>query len=359
MAGISGIAGFSDKKFTLNRDKKNESIKSEIRTSSENKIARDKTVVDRRVADLYDSSTTNLPLTQLESAPDEWNFYDKLPPQKMAELIESIQTLGLLSPIIVWKRKESNKYMILSGHNRVRAFKMLYESTGSKVYSRIESIIKTDTEVDEDLAKQIIIDTNWVQRELTTSQKAKSIVRKYSQIKSKLESNNSAGRHKINELLATEYGLKNRQLINYKAIVNLLPEIQELLDSNFISIKAAVKISSLKSELQAHIYQKYLLKEDTRKFINKNYKVLNSELNSIQEIDSILNKIDLVEMAKYEVIYPNNSKEGHYKKATITYPAEDDKYFSAIFQMFSDDPKLTLIDSDEYSSGEFTFRRIK
>ena len=124
MAGISGIAGFSDKKFTLNRDKKNESIKPEIRTNSENKIARDKTVVDRRVADLYDSSTTNLPLTQLESAPDEWNFYDKLPPQKMAELIESIQTLGLLSPIIVWKRKESNKYMILSGHNRVRAFKM-------------------------------------------------------------------------------------------------------------------------------------------------------------------------------------------------------------------------------------------
>ena len=60
-----------------------------------------------------------LELDKLKAAPKEWNFYVPLNDNKMSELIESIIDNGLLNPIIVWEN--DNDYMILAGHNRVKA----------------------------------------------------------------------------------------------------------------------------------------------------------------------------------------------------------------------------------------------
>ena len=117
-----------------------------------------------------------LPLDKLSPAPTEWNFYAPLPDDKLLELIESIQTNELLHPIVVWKQPDG-ALMILSGHNRVRAYTALLEKTGEEKYLRIPATVLTDITADE--AHEIVVDSNYVQRVLTPSEKARSISQKY------------------------------------------------------------------------------------------------------------------------------------------------------------------------------------
>ena len=83
---------------------------------------------------------------------------------EMKELKDSIERIGLQNPIIV-RRLENNKYEILAGHNRARAFKELGKE-------KIPAIIQ---DVDDDTAQMIMIDTNIVQRQnMTTMERAKA-----------------------------------------------------------------------------------------------------------------------------------------------------------------------------------------
>ena len=71
-----------------------------------------------------------VPLDKLSPAPADWNFYAPLPDDKLLELIESIRANDLLHPIVVWKQPDG-ALMILSGHNRVRAYTALLEKTAA------------------------------------------------------------------------------------------------------------------------------------------------------------------------------------------------------------------------------------
>ena len=89
-----------------------------------------------------------VPLDKLSPAPADWNFYAPLPDDKLLELIESIQANDLLHPIVVWKQPDGT-LMILSGHNRVRAYTALLEKTGEDKYRRIPATVLTDITADE------------------------------------------------------------------------------------------------------------------------------------------------------------------------------------------------------------------
>ena len=116
------------------------------------------------------------PLDKLSPAPADWNFYAPLPDDKLLELIESIRANDLLHPIVVWKQPDG-ALVILSGHNRVRAYTALLEKTGEDKYRRIPATVLTDITADE--AHEIVVDSNYVQRVLTPSEKARSISQKY------------------------------------------------------------------------------------------------------------------------------------------------------------------------------------
>ena len=62
-------------------------------------------------------------IDKLESAPEEWNFYPALQGEEFDRLVHSILVHGLLHPIVVQKKQD--KTMILSGHNRVRAYRFI------------------------------------------------------------------------------------------------------------------------------------------------------------------------------------------------------------------------------------------
>ena len=71
----------------------------------------------------YKEKIVDIPLTQI--APNDLNPRKRFVDTEEDILIESILSKGLLNPIIVYKRKKDNRYVILDGERRYRAFQKL------------------------------------------------------------------------------------------------------------------------------------------------------------------------------------------------------------------------------------------
>lgn len=190
-----------------------------------------------------------IPLDSLSPAPAEWNFYAPLPDDKLLELIESIQTNGLLHPIVVWKQP-SGTLMILSGHNRVRAYTALLEKTGDNKYHRIPATVLTD--ISDDEAHEIVVDSNYVQRVLTPSEKARSISQKYALAGRKKRSQNGARKSKY-EQIGEEYNLSGRQIARYVRLGSLDNSLLNLLDDGKLPLTTALRLVDFPAESQQYL----------------------------------------------------------------------------------------------------------
>lgn len=195
----------------------------------------------------------NLPVESLTPAPDEWNFYAPLPDGKFIELLDSIQTNGLLHPIVVWKQP-NGRCMILSGHNRARAFRALLEKTGAEKYRTIPATVLTDITADE--AHEIVVDSNFVQRILTPSEKAHSIYQKYVLAGRKKRSRNGERRSKY-DIIAEQYDLSSRQIARYVRLA-LLPDcLQKLMDAGKLPLNTALRLVDFPPETQQYLAEKW------------------------------------------------------------------------------------------------------
>lgn len=238
----------STKKSIINKDRfKNLSQISEFDTDIKKQ---DNTPKSRFDIEFYTGSTDNIDINKLEPAPDSWNFYKPLPDEKFLELTQSIEKNSLLHPVVLWEREDS--YMILSGHNRVKAYKKLYEITKDEKYAKIPAIVKRKDEIDENTAREIIVDTNWIQRQLTTYEKTQSILQKYVKIK---KAKNKG--EKTRDLIATELGISGRMVQNYLSLNQLEPKFFTLIDDNIINIKTAVLLSKFSPKIQDEILKNY------------------------------------------------------------------------------------------------------
>lgn len=224
------------------------------------------------------NNTTLVDLQKLDAAPIEWNFYAPLGKDKMIELLQSILVQGLLTPVILWER-DKGRYMILSGHNRVNAFKMLKEGLKDDKFSKIQAIIKGKDEITENDARQIIIDTNWVQRVLSVLEKSKSILDKY-----KLLVENEKTFYGLNarDIIAKDFDITGRQIDNYRSLNYLINEFRLLIQSGKVSIDAGSRVSKLDPKVQLWIYENFY-----ESMTNSKLKKLNPVMGKV-EIKHIL-----------------------------------------------------------------------
>lgn len=220
----------------------------------------------------------DLKLDELSPAPNEWNFYAPLGEEKFVELVESIQTSGLLHPIVVWKQP-SGELMILSGHNRVRAFRQLFADTGDSKYAAIPATVLTDITAEQ--AHEIIVDSNWVQRSLTPSEKARSIYHKYVASGRKARSKNGTRESRYDQI-AEQYDLSGRQVARYVKLGMLDESLQPLVDSGKLPIVTALKLVNFPTESQ-----RYLAENWADRLRSKQMARLTPEM-STEEIDEAL-----------------------------------------------------------------------
>jgi ParB family chromosome partitioning protein len=110
-----------------------------------------------------DTKVRFIEVDKLQDAPKEWNRFKPLTYDKFESLKDSIEEEGLLHPIYVWKYKDD--YIVISGHNRKRAYQELYNKTKDKKYKKISATILIVNKLDEKKAKKTIEISN-IQRDI-------------------------------------------------------------------------------------------------------------------------------------------------------------------------------------------------
>ncbi len=175
-------------------------------------------------------------------------------------LQESIKANGLLSPTIV-RKKDNNRYEMVSGHRRKRACQLLG-------YEKIPCVVKDLT---DDEATIIMVDSNLQQRQkLLPSEKAFAYKMKYEAIKhqgTSLQQNITScpvgTKIRSDNLLAEEVGESARQIQRYIRLTYLIPELLVMADNNELKIepsmalRPAVEISYL-NEKEQQLLSKYI-----------------------------------------------------------------------------------------------------
>ena len=243
---------------------------------------------------------------------NELDYYKKQPfkeynQDEMNNLKESIERIGLQNAIIV-RKKENDRYEILSGNNRVRVFKELNRET---IPARI-------VECDDEKAELIMIDSNIVQRnELSVMERAKAYKLKQELMKKVKFNKDEIFNKEEQELLnQTE---SRRIFFRYISLNNLIEEYQNMCDKKTLSVEAGETLSTLPASVQKDMLSVIESKKITLPLIKKvKQSYQESENNNVQfdinKIEEILNNKKEKEEKKTLEIKFNNEELNKYFK---------------------------------------------
>ena len=243
---------------------------------------------------------------------NELDYYKNQPfkeynQDEMNNLKESIERIGIQKAIIV-RKKENDRYEILSGNNRVRVFKELNKET---IPARI-------VECDDDKAELIMIDSNIVQRnELSVMERAKAYKLKQELMKKVKFNKDEIFNKEEQELLnQTE---SRRIFFRYISLNNLIEEYQNMCDKKTLSVEAGETLSTLPASVQKDMLSVIESKKITLPLIKKvKQSYQESENNNVQfdinKIEEILNNKKEKEEKKTLEIKFNNEELNKYFK---------------------------------------------
>lgn len=243
---------------------------------------------------------------------NELDYYKNQPfkeynQDEMNNLKESIERIGLQNAIVV-RKKENDRYEILSGNNRVRVFKELNKET---IPARI-------VECDDDKAELIMIDSNIVQRnELSVMERAKAYKLKQELMKKVKFNKDEIFNKEEQELLnQTE---SRRIFFRYISLNNLIEEYQNMCDKKTLSVEAGETLSTLPASVQKDMLSVIESKKITLPLIKKvKQSYQESENNNVQfdinKIEEILNNKKEKEKNKTLEIKFNNEELNKYFK---------------------------------------------
>ena len=171
---------------------------------------------------------------------------------ELKSLEESIQTSGVLSPVIV-RPKDDGRYEMISGHRRKFACNKLGIET-------IPCLVKNLT---DDEATIFMVDSNLQREKLLPSEKAFAYKMKYEALKhqgTSLPQDTTlrpvGTKLRSDSILAEEVNESARQIQRYIRLTNLIPELLEMVDdagcglSPSIAFRPAVELSYLMEDEQ-------------------------------------------------------------------------------------------------------------
>ena len=198
-----------------------------------------------------------IPVDKLEDAPEEWNFFKDLNKEKFGELILSIKKYGIQHNLVV-QEMEGGKFRILSGHQRVKACKELFETTGDKRYEIVPCRVYKQEELADEDARRIVIFTNTAQRgDLSLEDRVRSVEELTKLEKSKaFYGSGSDVKKKVAEVL----GVSRSAVFRLQNLASLDKELLTICgnkgEGKAISVREGEVLSKLTPDQQAYIYKK-------------------------------------------------------------------------------------------------------
>ena len=194
---------------------------------------------------------TKIAVSKLRSF--ENNPYQVRDDEEMNTLIESIQTQGVLSPLIVRPIENTEEYEVVSGHRRLHAAR-------KAGITEVPALIYT---LDRDAAAIAVVDSNLHREHILPSEKAFAYKLKYEALKHQGTSCQVGTKSRTDEQIAENANDSARQIQRYIRLTYLIPEFLEKMDRNEIALSVGVELSFLDEFSQREVLEQCAINDCT------------------------------------------------------------------------------------------------
>ena len=177
---------------------------------------------------------------------------------EMHTLIESIQTQGILSPLIVRPIESTDEYEVISGHRRLHA----------AVKAGISEVPALIYPLDRDTAAIAVVDSNLHREHILPSEKAFAYRMKLEAMsrqghRSDLTSDQLGRKLETAEIIAQQSDDSKSQVRRYIRLTHLSPELLALMDENKMALSVGVELSFLGESSQREVLEQCVINDCT------------------------------------------------------------------------------------------------
>ena len=178
--------------------------------------------------------------------------------EEMNTLIESIQTQGVLSPLIVRPIENTDEYEVVSGHRRLHAA----QKAG---ITEVPALIYA---LDRDAAAITVVDSNLHREHILPSEKAFAYRMKLEAMsrqghRSDLTSDQLGRKLETAEIIAQQSDDSKSQVRRYIRLSYLIPEFLEKMDKGEIALSVGVELSFLDEFSQREVLEQCAINDCT------------------------------------------------------------------------------------------------
>ena len=182
----------------------------------------------------------NIPISKLR--PFEGHPFKVKDDEEMNTLIESVQTQGILSPLIVRPIENTDEYEVISGHRRLHAA----QKAG---IIEIPALIYA---IDRDSAAIAVVDSNLHREHILPSEKAFAYKLKMDALNHQGITCGQVGHKSRDDVSDTESG---RTVQRYIRLTYLIPELLEFMDEGKMALSVGVELSFLDEQSQYDVLE--------------------------------------------------------------------------------------------------------
>ena len=177
---------------------------------------------------------------------------------EMNALIESIQTQGVLSPLIVRPIENTEEYEVISGHRRLHAAR-------KAGITEVPALIYA---LDRDAAAIAVVDSNLHREHILPSEKAFAYRMRLEAMsrqghRSDLTSDQLGRKLETAEIIAQQSDDSKSQVRRYIRLTYLIPEFLEKMDNNEIALSVGVELSFLDEQNQREVLEQCAINDCT------------------------------------------------------------------------------------------------
>lgn len=171
---------------------------------------------------------------------------------EMNTLIESIQTQGVLSPLIVRPIENTEEYEVISGHRRLHAA----QKAG---ITEVPALIYA---LDRDAAAIAVVDSNLHREHILPSEKAFAYKLKMEALSHQGTSRQLGEKWSVSQI-SESANESERQIHRYIRLTYLIPEFLEKMDKGEIALSVGVEFSFLDESSQREVLEQCVINDCT------------------------------------------------------------------------------------------------
>lgn len=184
----------------------------------------------------------NIPVSKLR--PFEGHPFKVKDDEEMNTLIESVQTQGILSPLIVRPIENTDEYEVISGHRRLHA----------AVKAGITEVPALIYALDRDSAAIAVVDSNLHREHILPSEKAFAYKLKMEALSHQGTSRQLGEKWSVSQI-SESANESERQIHRYIRLTNLIPELLEFMDEGKMALSVGVELSFLDEQSQYDVLE--------------------------------------------------------------------------------------------------------